>query len=143
MNISITTNVSDLIGRWQRRSTAIDREQRRASEAIAPVLQRTSQAILRKKIYAVAIPIRNGKPAWRRTGDLIGKERAKADGVDVVMSNDSDHAEYRLLLGTPYGRQIRSPGVQAVDWQVLAIQERRGFILKVRAAANRRALSGR
>jgi hypothetical protein len=141
MRIGITTNTADLIGRWRARGAAIDREQRRITPEIALVLKRESQRVLRVKIYAVPIPqTRGGKPAWRRTGDLIGREDAKADGVDVVMTNDSAHAEARLLLGTPYGRPIRSPGVQQVDWQAEAIKNRRAWILKVRRDAQVRAL---
>jgi hypothetical protein len=143
MNIGISTNVTDILGRWKQRQASIEKEMRAAAREMAPVLQRASENILRKKVYSVAIPMRNGKPAWRRTGNLIASEKWSADGVDVIGTNTSDHAEFRLLLGTPYGRQIRSPGVQQIDWHVEAIKEKRGYILQVRAAAMRRAMNKR
>lgn len=136
MNIGITTNVSDLIGRWQGRAAAVPREQRTAAREIAPVVKRESQRVLRVKLYGVPVH-------FNRTGDLIGKEEAHADGMDVVLSNASAHAAFRRALGTPGGRRIRTPGIVALDWQREAVMNKRGFILQARAAANRRALETR
>jgi hypothetical protein len=144
MQIGITTNTAELIGKWRARGVAIDREQRRENEKIRLVLNREATRILRIKVYSVPIPAGpGGKPRWRRTGNLIGNEEAKVEGMDVILYNKSPHAEFRLLLGTPSGRQIRSPGVQQVDWQVEAIKNRRSWILQVRREALNRALKRR
>lgn len=139
----ISTNAGEIAERWRSRARGVEPAQRRAAAIIAPVMEREAQKILRLKVYSVPIPTgKDGKKKWRRSGNLIAREIWKANGIEVVGRNDSDHAAYRQSLGRG-GRPIRSPGVQAVDWQGEAVQARRSWMLQIRAQEHRKALRGR
>lgn len=141
MRATLTTNVSDLVKEWEARGPAVRREIIADNHQSARILQSTSTQILKTKIYSVQIPTsRTGKPKWKRTEDLLKSELWIVKGTDIVGMNNSDHAEFRVLLGTEEGRPIKSPGIQRTDWQVEAVAFRRTLILRNRAEAIRRGL---
>ena len=140
------SNAKEIAARMKARGPAVIRELRKAARELAPELEAESKRILSKRIYSVPIPKRprSGKPKWTRAGQgggILAHEKARPDGVTVVMTNDSDHALARHALGTPEGRRIVSEGVQSVQWHTEAIAAKRPRILEVRRKAVFRALS--
>jgi hypothetical protein len=78
---------------------------------------------------------------WRRTGALLNRETARIRGPVVILSNPMAYAAARYSLGTADGRDIQTPGVQSVQWHVVALENKRTFILTVRRQALLRALT--
>jgi hypothetical protein len=135
------SNAGQIAARMRARQAASQRELRTAARRIAIQMRKATTRVMRSRIYSVPIPrTRTGLPKWVRTGELLGKEAARADGVRVILSNPTGHAIPRYTLGTPAGRNIVSHGVQSVQWHREAIMQERGYILKERREALLRAL---
>lgn len=138
----ISHNAGEIVKKMLGRKTAVIRELSAAARQLAPELNVESKRILSRRIYSIPVPRgpRSGKPGWKRTAGLLNNERAKADGVNVVLTNGQVYAGPRYRLGTPEGRQIRSSGVQSVQWHHEAIQAKKTVILERRRRAVLRAL---
>lgn len=138
----ISHNAGEIVKRMLGRKAGVIRELSTAARELAPALNAESKRILSAKVYSVPVARgpRSGKPQWKRTGALLNAEKARAEGVDIVLTNNSEHAGPRFRLGTSDGRQIRSPGVQSVQWQTEAIANKRTVILARRRKAVLKAL---
>ena len=157
----MTTNVLQVLGRMQARKTAVTSELHGAARKVALELNAEAKRIMNRDIYSVEIPFNSRASAadraefsgtstqrskgkvirkWRRTGNLLRRERSKAVGTDVVLTNDAAYARPRYTLGTPEGRKIRTPSVRSVQWQEEAVAAKRTFILRVRREAVLHAL---
>ena len=78
---------------------------------------------------------------WKRTGQLLNRENARAIGPVVVMFNPMSYAAARYALGTADGRPIQTPGVKSIQWHEVVLERKRSTILQIRRAALLRALT--
>lgn len=157
----ISSNAAAVFLRMAARPEAVRRELETAARRLAPRLNRAAKKILNRRIYSKEIPFKKSTSAktraqqagtskqtkggkatrlWRRTGELLRRERALADGMAVVMVNDVAYAVPRYMLGTAEGRDIRSAGVESVQWHAEALVEEREAVLDERRQAVLRAL---
>lgn len=161
MRARLSTNADEIYRRMLARQQAVKRELTAAAREIAPALRRENRKILQEKIYSVEIPFNAKATArdrkryagtsrqtargeeirqWRRTGELLRREQAKAEGAVVILFNPVSYAGARYRLGTEEGRKIRTPGVQSVQWHREALDKRRTWIREVRRRHVLRAL---
>ena len=78
---------------------------------------------------------------WKRTGQLRARETGRVEGPNVVLFNPMVYAAARYSLGTEHGRQISTPGVKSIQWQMKALERQRPTILRLRREALVRALT--
>jgi hypothetical protein len=158
--VRLSTNARALQGAMRRRAQSVIRELEGAARELAPAVNADAKDILKRRIYSVEIPFKPGTSKrtreryagtsggqrhrqWRRTGDVQNRERARAEGTSIVLTNNSGHAVGRHVLGLPGHRKIRTPGVQSVQWQKEAAERKRRQILERRRQGARRALERR
>lgn len=136
----LTHNAGDLIRKMNARSSAVARELAAAAREIAPVLNAEAKRIMQSEIYNVPEEESGtGRKKWQRSGALKRGENAKAEGVDVVMTNNQHYSRARNNLGTSEGRRL-GKRTRSVQWQAQALANRRQWVLEVRRRAVLRAL---
>ena len=129
----IAHNADEITRKLLLRSQAMRSEQERAAHEIGKVVSEEAKAVLRRKVYSVRV-------RWKRSGDLLRAETFQVRGVDAILVNDTPYAADRLALGTSRGREIKTPGVQSVQWQAEAARNKRRDVLRIRREAQLRAL---
>jgi hypothetical protein len=139
---TVRSNAEALIRRMERRPRAVRLQLEGVARSFAPRFLAENKKLLTTHVYNVKIPKRpkSKKPQWRREGGLRRAERARADGVAIVMSNGMVYAASRFRLGTPDGRPIRSEGVQSIQWHHEAFAALRDDLLQARRQAVLRGL---
>lgn len=157
----ISHNTGSILKQMLRRSADVNRELATAARRAGLVLNKASKETLQLKIYNVPIPLKasadqglrpgaktrqkttKGKAGlWQRTGNLKRQETFRTDGTTIILTNNANYAKARFQLGLPGHRQPKSPGVKSVQWQLEAIKQEQGYILKLRREAVLKALRG-
>lgn len=153
--MALTHNAGSIVALMQGRARAVPDAMARAAQEKARVVTLEAKNIIASRIYAIPVKTtKGGKPAWRRTRNLIQGERAVAVGVDVEFTNDrADPAAVagRHQLGAPKDptrtraggppRQVRPPQ-QSVQWRSEALKNTRGRTLRITASRLLGALKG-
>jgi hypothetical protein len=141
MPVTVTTNLATVAARHRARSRALRPRLEAAAQEVGRLLLTASRQVLRTRIYSVPIPrARTGRPKWTRYRQLYDREAAPVAGTTITLTNAAPHAGPRYRLGTPAGRPIRSPGIQAVQWHAEAQARTREARLKLWHAAQTAAL---
>jgi hypothetical protein len=95
----------------QLRARRIEPEFRHTTRGIANSVLEFSRQRMHALIYAFPVPRRkSGKPAYKRTGDLLAGERQVPAGpYSFRIVNDVPYAEPRHEAGKPGRRKVRHP----------------------------------
>lgn len=143
MRLSVVSNSDRIASRMRERARLCRSEFPATARVVRDLLVAECRRVLVEKIYLVPIPLnpRTGKQQWLRTGQLLAQERGEVDGTFIVLTNGQSYALARYLLGTPQGRQIRSPGVQSVQWRDEAVRNKRAEVKETWHGANVRILT--
>jgi hypothetical protein len=101
-NPAVTSNVATILEKMRQRRRAVERELGVAARALAPKLNAHAKRIVQADIYNIPEKRskRTGKKLWKRSGDLKRRERGRAEGVNVILENRSNHAAPRSALGS-------------------------------------------
>lgn len=143
MRLSVVSNSDRIASRMRERARLCRTEFPAVARQVRDLLVTECRRVMVEKIYLIPIPqsARSGKQKWIRTGQLLGMERGEVDGTVIVLTNGQSYALARYLLGTPGGRQIRSPGVQSVQWRDEAVRNKRSEVKETWHGANVRILT--
>lgn len=100
-----------------------------------------SKKHMQRLIYDKPIPnYPNGKPQWKRTGQLMRRERSTIERQGgqprVILVNTTRYAEYRHEMGKPGRRNTTRPA----HWRDEARQEMRNMALNFLHGAMQRTL---
>ena len=137
----MTSNIASIIGKMNRRRGAVERELGGAARTLALELGAEAKRVMQDEIYNVPEKrSTSGRKAWRRTGNLKRSERARAEGVVIVLSNSANYAAARHALGTKDSSREPISPQRSVQWEDQAVLNKRGRILSVRRAAVMKAL---
>lgn len=161
MLLEIKSNSRQVRAELERLNGELLRELRVANERIGAQVHASSKRLLQSEVYNIPIPrSAGGKQKWRRGGDLKRSEsfRLSANGLMVILTNNSQHALPRHALGGPNppnragrqsGEQQPQAGAPAAQrsrtkhvghWQERAAQQNEAFIAREYRAALERAL---
>lgn len=103
MNIDITSNIDEIAKLLKDKADKVPDALHKAVVRTTAAALHESRNQLSEQVYNQPIPTRkNGKPAWKRTSNLIRQERAYYDGpLEGVIDNAAPYAQPRHDLNRP------------------------------------------
>lgn len=116
--MTVQTNAKQLADAWVRMAKSVEPEMKAATLRATRYMWAVSKLEMRRLIYDKAIPTKeDGKPAWRRTGNLRRSERYRMLSPYIgVVSNDAVYARERHERGnTRYPAPWRDEAIKKSD----------------------------
>lgn len=139
----IRSNTEQLARKNERRAEALPAEVLYAMLEVRDLALKISLKYMDQLIYAIPVPLKkNGRPRWRRTGQLRRRERSQIqggkNGPQVVLINTTRYAEIRHEMGKEGRKKTNRPA----HWRDAAREEMREMATRTNRAALHRALAG-